>query len=70
VHEEQTKPAQALLSGLARHARADGTYTRLLALARVDVLVVVDDWTLAPLEEAERRDVLEILEDRSGTHST
>jgi DNA replication protein DnaC len=51
-------------------ARADGTYIRLLAqLARVDVLVV-DDWALAPLQEAERRDVLEILEDRSGTRST
>jgi DNA replication protein DnaC len=51
-------------------ARADGTYIRLLAqLARVDVLVV-DDWALSPLQEAERRDVLEILEDRSGTRST
>ena len=51
-------------------ARADGTYIRLLAqLARVDVLVL-DDWALAPLQEAERRDVLEILEDRSGTRST
>ena len=51
-------------------SRADGTYIRLLAqLARVDVLVL-DDWALAPLQEAERRDVLEILEDRSGTRST
>ena len=51
-------------------ARADGTYIRLLAqLARVDVLVL-DDWGLVPLGEAERRDVLEILEDRSGTRST
>jgi len=51
-------------------ARADGTYVRLLGqLARVDVLVL-DDWELVPLGEAERRDVLEILEDRSGTRST
>ena len=51
-------------------ARADGTYIRFLAqLARVDVLVL-DDWALAPLQEAERRDVLEILEDRYGTRST
>jgi DNA replication protein DnaC len=44
-------------------ARADGTYSRLLGqLARVDVLAL-DDWALTPLQEAERRDVLEILED-------
>lgn len=51
-------------------ARADGTYARLLAtLARVDVLLL-DDFGLAPLQEAERRDLLEILEDRYGTRST
>lgn len=51
-------------------ARADGTYTRLLAkLARVDVLLL-DDFGLTPLQEAERRDLLEILEDRYGTRST
>jgi DNA replication protein DnaC len=51
-------------------ARADGTYLRLLTkLARVDVLVV-DDWGLAPVQDQERRDFLEILEDRYGTRST
>ena len=51
-------------------ARADGTYTRLLAkLARVDVLLL-DDFGLVPLQEPERRDLLEILEDRYGTRST
>lgn len=51
-------------------ARAEGTYTRLLAkLARVDVLVL-DDLALVPLQEAERRDLLEVLEDRYGTRST
>lgn len=51
-------------------ARADGTYARLLAkLARVDVLVL-DDFGLVPLQEPERRDLLEILEDRYGTRST
>ena len=49
-------------------ARADGTYVRVLTkLARVDVLVI-DDWGLAPVQEQERRDLLEILEDRYGTH--
>ena len=51
-------------------AHADGTYTRLLArLAKTDVLVL-DDWGLAPLRDQERRDVLEILEDRHGARST
>ena len=51
-------------------ARADGTYARLLAkLARVDVLVL-DDLALMPLQDAERRDLLEVLEDRYGTRST
>jgi DNA replication protein DnaC len=51
-------------------ARADGTYGRLLGkLARMDVLVL-DDWGLAPLQDAERRDLLEILEDRYGVRST
>jgi DNA replication protein DnaC len=51
-------------------AHADGTYTRLLArLARIDVLVI-DDWGLAPLRDQDRRDLLEIFEDRYGTRST
>jgi transposase/DNA replication protein DnaC len=51
-------------------ARADGTYIRLLGkLARLDVLVI-DDWGLAPVQDPERRDLLEILEDRYGTRST
>jgi DNA replication protein DnaC len=53
-----------------RLARADGTYGRLLGkLARMDVLVL-DDWGLAPVHDQERRDLLEILEDRYGTRST
>lgn len=51
-------------------ARADGTYVRLLGkLARFDLLVV-DDWGLAPLADEERRDFLEVVEDRSETRST
>jgi DNA replication protein DnaC len=51
-------------------ARADGTYARVLAkLARMDVLVL-DDWALTPVQDPERRDLLEILEDRYGTRST
>jgi DNA replication protein DnaC len=51
-------------------AHADGTYVRMLGrLAKVDVLVL-DDWGLAPLREQERRDLLEIFEDRHGARST
>ena len=45
-------------------ARADGSLRTLLArLARLDALVV-DDWAMAALANAERRDFLEICEDR------
>lgn len=51
-------------------AHADGSFPALLKrLAKVDVLVI-DDWGLAPPKDAERRDLLEILEDRYGAKST
>lgn len=51
-------------------AHAEGSYARLLGrLAKIDVLVL-DDWGLAPLRDQERRDLLEILEDRHGCRST
>jgi len=49
---------------------ADGTYVRFLAkLARIDVLIL-DDWGLVPVGDSERRDLLEIIEDRYGNRST
>ena len=51
-------------------ARGDGRHARMLkAIARVDVLIL-DDWGLAVLTSSERRDLLEILEDRHGRGST
>lgn len=51
-------------------ARVDGTYTRLLGrLARADVLIV-DDWAMAPIKDQERRDLLDVMEDRYDTRST
>ena len=45
--------------------RGDGSYTRLLArLAKADLLAI-DDWLLAPLRDAERRDLIEVVEERS-----
>ena len=51
-------------------ARADGRYPKLLAsLAKTEVLVI-DDWGLAKLSAENRRDLLEIIEDRHGVRST
>jgi DNA replication protein DnaC len=51
-------------------ARADGSLDRFFTkLARVDVLVI-DDWVMSPLSDIERRDFLEICDDRYQTRST
>jgi len=53
-----------------RLARADGTYARLLArLAKTDVLVI-DDFAITPIADVERRDLFEVLEDRSESRAT
>lgn len=50
--------------------RGDGSYSRLLTrLARLDLLAI-DDWLLAPLKDPERRDLIEVIEDRSERAST
>jgi DNA replication protein DnaC len=51
-------------------ARGDGSYERTLArLAKLDLLAI-DDWLLAPLRDGERRDLIEVIEDRSERAST
>ena len=61
--------AQSLFRDLTL-ARADGGLRHLLAkLGRVDVMVI-DDWAMAPLTEAERRDFWEICEERYQRRST
>jgi DNA replication protein DnaC len=51
-------------------ARGDGSYAKLMTkLARTDVLII-DDWGLSKLTAEQRRDLLEILEDRHGSRST
>ena len=51
-------------------ARGDGRHERILkTIARMEVLII-DDWGLAVLTAPERRDLLEILEDRHGRAST
>ena len=51
-------------------AKGDGRYGKLLtALAKTDVLIL-DDWGLAPFSEENRRDLLEIVEDRHDRRAT
>ena len=51
-------------------ARADGSYGKLMnKLAKTKVLII-DDLGLAPMTDAERRDLLEVIEDRQGLSST
>lgn len=58
-----------LLADIAA-AKADGSYRRLLrSLARTNLLVL-DDWGLAPLQPAEARDILEVIDDRSQVQAT
>lgn len=51
-------------------ARADGSYIKELSrMAKADVLVL-DDLGISPIGDVERRDLLEVLEDRHGVRST
>lgn len=51
-------------------ARGDGRYTRLIkSLARTDLLIL-DDWGPEKLNDEQRRDLLEIIEDRYERRST
>jgi DNA replication protein DnaC len=68
-HRAIYRRAARLFSELSL-ARADGTYARLLAkIARADVLVI-DDFAMTPITDAERRDLFEVLDDRHGNRST
>jgi DNA replication protein DnaC len=53
-----------------RLAKADGRYGKLmLSYAKTDLLVL-DDWGLTPMTDPQRRDLLELMEDRYGLKST
>ena len=61
--------APRLFAALAL-ARGDGRYTKMLhGLARVDLLIL-DDWGPEKLDDEQRRDLLEIVEDRHERRST
>jgi DNA replication protein DnaC len=68
-HSVVYRRASRLYDELAQ-ARADGTYFLLLRrLAKTEVLIV-DDFGLEVLTASQRRDFLEVLEDRYGISST
>jgi DNA replication protein DnaC len=58
-----------LIEELAR-ARADGSYPKLMDRLQKTELLAIDDYGLAPLSPAERRDLLEVIEDRTGRRAT
>lgn len=51
-------------------AKGDGRYPKLMQKFARTHLLVFDDWGLTPLDDAARRDLLEILEDRCELRST
>ena len=51
-------------------ARADGRYAKLLASIAKTSVLVIDDWGVSKLSAENRRDLLEIIEDRHGLSST
>jgi DNA replication protein DnaC len=51
-------------------ARADGSYVKLLQRLQRMRLLIIDDWGLNTFADEERRDFLEIMEDRHQVRST
>jgi len=51
-------------------AKADGSYTKLMKKFLKTHLLLIDDFGLAPMSDSERRDLLEVIEDRHGHAST
>ncbi|MFH4054993.1 IS21-like element helper ATPase IstB [Acinetobacter baumannii] len=51
-------------------ARGDGRHARVLKAIERTELLILDDWGLSVLSPTERRDLLEILDDRQGRGST
>src|SRR5882724_10224557 len=51
-------------------AKGEGRYPKLMAALAKTALLILDDWGLAALSDENRRDVLELLEDRHGRGAT
>jgi DNA replication protein DnaC len=51
-------------------AKADGSYTKIMKKLTRSKVLILDDLGLAPMSAQERRDLLEVVEDRHGLAST
>ncbi len=51
-------------------ARADGTYPKLMNQLLKTKVLILDDFCITPMKDAERKDLLEVIEDRQGLAST
>jgi DNA replication protein DnaC len=51
-------------------SRADGSYPKIMKKLTKSKVLVIDDLGLAPMSSPERRDLLEVIEDRHGLAST
>jgi DNA replication protein DnaC len=51
-------------------AKADGSYPKFLDRLLRTQLLALDDYGMAPLNDAQRRDLLEVLDDRYGRRAT
>ncbi len=58
------------LMGELSLGRGDGSYAKRMKELSKSRILILDDWGLVPLELTQRRDLLEILEDRQGNGST
>lgn len=51
-------------------ARADGTYPKLMNQLLKTKVLILDDFCITPMKDDERKDLLEVIEDRQGLAST
>ena len=51
-------------------ARADGTYPKLMNKTAKAKVLIIDDFCITPMKDDERKDLLEVIEDRQGLCST
>ena len=51
-------------------AKADGSYSKIMKKLAKSKVLILDDLGLAPMSAQERRDLLEVIEDRHGLAST
>lgn len=51
-------------------AKGDGTYIKMMELLAKTSLLILDDWGVAPMTDCNRRDLLELMDDRYNQSST